>query len=556
MKRILLFISLLISLFVDAQVSAHRQVFSNSTGGVVVPPCAGTTNVFFTDIPITTDYSRPNHERWNENSGCQTASTIVKQTYYRRFFASDLFNNDGTHKLNGKFREKMTDAAVAGQLFAFRIATLYPDPDLGGFHDIYSYNGFFSVYPQSWYNAMAAETNPNNQVFNDGESWMVPYNAPSFLSLYQAAFTTVKNFLDTAFIRPLSGDKSGQSIPAKDMIHYIDVSGVGSYGEWHHCCQGNGLNTISNWLNYVNPSNPGRFATVATMKTIIDITVNTMNIYNTVIIINVLDAGFYGTGFNNTKIPAEVGIYALEKTNLAGRVGLRRDQVGNDEEYYHRILEQNTMTFTFAGKTTRADTAILNTYKRSYFVGEPQGSPANACGANMGCSPSQVRTLRMYSFGDGNYGGCAGVPTGNGLDSVRTAFRISGARIKLNGGTMTAVLQQNATFNVTLQYQNIGLATEHRPWTIQYELRNSSNVTVWTGSPDFSVEDFNPEITATSVSKNFVLPPSVPNGVYSLRIRIVDPTGYMDEYPLGITGRDDTDGSYLIRNNITVGPCT
>lgn len=548
----------LISLFfigVNLFAQPPAEGFIKTTAVAIPPPPGGTTNIFFNDIALTTDYSRPNHERWNENSGCQTASTIVKQTYYRRFFASDLFNNDGTHKLNGKFRTKMTDAAVAGQLFAFRMATLYPDPDLGGFNDIYSYNGFFSAYPQSWYNAMAAETNPNNQVFNDGESWMVPYNAPSFLSLYQAALTTIKNFLDTAFIRPLSGTKAGQSIPAKDMIHYIDISGVGSYGEWHHCCQGNGLNTISNWLNYVDYNNPGRFASIATMKTIIDITVNTMNTYNTVIIINVLDAGFFGSGFNNTKIAAEVGIYALEKRNTAGRVGLRRDQVGNDEQYYHMILEQNTMTFTFAGKTTRADTAILNTYQHAYFVGEPQGSPANSCpNINMGCSPGQVRTLRMYSFGDGNYGGCAGVPTGAGLDSVNTAFRISGARIKLNGGSMTTTLQANASFNVTLQFQNIGLATEHRAWQTRYELRNTvTDAVAWSSSTNFTVEDFNPSGVATTTNQNFVLT-GVAAGNYRLVLRIVDPTGYMDEYPLGTQGREDPDGVYQLRNNITVIP--
>lgn len=561
MKRILLFISLLISLFVEAQVSAKRQVFSNNSG-IVNPPCGGTANLFVTAIPLTDAFQRSHGgtDRWNENSGGQIVSGIpTPPVYYRRFFVSDMFNSDGTHKLNGLLRTKMTDAANAGQLFGFRMATLYPGPDLGGFHTIYSYDGNFSVYPEEWHTAMQAEGSIDNRDFNDGESWIPGYNGTAFKTRYAAAWVTVDSWFDTAFIRPTSGSKVGQSIPAKDMISYIDISGVGSYGEMHHCCLGEGKDNLhgsptdANGWRYNDESDggadtQGRVPSVASWKAIIDMQVNVLDWAHWVAVINILD----GKRFQNTEIPVEVGIYVLTKYNTAGRVGLRRDQFGNDDSYYHQILEQNTMSFG----GVRADTAILNTQKYAYFVAEPQGGPATSgdCGNghNMGCAPGQVVRYGMFSFGNGNYGG---TPTGAGADSVRHAARIAGPIIRINGGSMSATLQVNTSFNVTVRYQNLGVATDHRNWTVQYELRNSSNVTVWTGTPSFTVKGFIPAITEESVSSNFVLPLGIPSGLYRLVIRIVDPTNYLDPFRLGITGRE-SDGAYQLRNNITVGTCT
>lgn len=561
MRKLLLFISVLCAIDVDAQVHGLRQTYwglLKTTGAVnpcPVPPC--NTNLSFTDIPILTDFSRPGgSQNWNHQSGCQIVTNVPPPlSLYRRLFWSDLegntqgswqFDFDNRDGETGRLRASMEDALAAGQLYSFGVATLYPDPDLGGFAHVNSYDGFFSMYPEYVHDGMQASGLSD---FDDGESWLPNYNHPVYLNRLTALWTNLKNWFDTAIIRLVVNNVVVRAVPAMSMLQYIDIRGYGSYGEWHHCCQGDGYNQISNWI----ANQPGRFGTVATMKQIIDLQVDAFPNTPFVAIINTMDAGWqWGTGnpvgFNNTKIPAEVGIYILQKRNNFGLVGLRRDQVGNDEQYYHEILENNDMTF---GGSGQAKDSIMTRYRHSYFVGEPQGGIAFCFGVNSGCTPQQVRLYHMYSYGNGNWGGCAGTPTGIGADSVRISYRQAGARIKLNGGTMSTTLQQNAQFNVTLTMQNIGFATEHRPWTTTYELRNGANNTVWTSSVPFSIKGFYPDMGVQTLNNNFTLPNSVPVGTYRLVIKIIDPTGYLNPYPLGTSGRE-SDGAYQVRAGIQV----
>lgn len=546
MRNFFLFIAILISTCATAQTTQNRPFWGllrSASGGV--NPCPGcTTPLSFTDIPTSTDFSRPGgNQNWNHNSGCQIVPNVpAPLSLYRRFFWSDLEGNtQGSWQFNVRLRSSMEQALAAGQLYSFGVGVLYPGPDLGGFSEIFDYNGFFSVYPQYVHNGMQAESLPD---FNDGESWIPNYNSPTFLSRGAALWTNLKNWYDTAIIRIF--DNQGnliRSAPAMNMLQFIDIRMYGSYGEWHHCCLGNGYDIIANW-----PS--GRFGTATNIINIINFQINAFPDIPFVALANTADAGFdNGNGFQNTKIPAQVGIYVLTARNNFGLIGRRRDQVGNDEDYYKAIQENNNMTFGGSGP---AKDSIMTRYRYNYYVGEPQGGPANSCpNINMGCAPSQARKYHYYSFGNGNYGGCAGVPTGNGADSVRTAFRIQGARIKLNGGSMSTTLQQNAQFNVTLQFQNIGLATEFRPWTTQYELRNGANQAVWVGTIPFSIKGYYPDMGVATANNNFTLPNSVPVGTYRLVIRIIDPTGYMSPYPLGTNGRE-SDGAYQMRANISV----
>lgn len=559
MRKALFIIAALFSMCASAQVTGNKPFWGLLRSAAAVNPCPNppcNTNFSFSDIPATTDFSRyGGSQNWNFQSGCQIVGGVpAPLSLYRRFFWSDLegntqgswqFDFDNRDNETGRLRAGMEEALSNEQLFAFGVGTLYPDPDLGGFSHVNDYNGFFSMYPQYVHNSMQSSGLSD---FDDGESWLPNYNHTAYLGRFRQLFVNLKNWFDTAIIRV-----PGRQVPARFMLQYIDIRGYGSYGEWHHCCQGDGYNEISNWV----ADQPGRFGTVATMKELVDIQVDIFNTTNIVAIINTMDAGWqWGTGgpvgFNNTKIPAEVGIYILQKSNLAGPVGLRRDQVGNNEQYYHEILEDNDMTF---GGSPQAKDMIMTRYQTAYFVGEPQGGPPYDCpNVNMGCAPGQVRLYHMYSYGNGNYGGCTGPPNETGVDapdSVRTSFRLAGARIKLNGGSMSTTLQQNAQFNVTLTMQNIGVAAEHRAWTTTYELRNGANNAVWTSSVPFSIKGFYSGMGIQTLNNNFTLPGSVPVGTYRLVIKIVDPTGYLDPYPLGTNGREG-DGIYQMRANIQV----
>ena len=87
-----------------------------------------------------------------------------------------------------------------------------------------------------------------------------------------------------------------------------------------------------------------------------------------------------------------------------------------------------------------------------------------------------------------------------------------------------------------------------------YELRNSSGGVVWTGNSAFSPKLFLPQGSATGASDNFTLS-SVSPGTYSMYLIVRDPTNYKKPLPLAVNGRN-SDGSYLLRSNITVGTGT
>jgi hypothetical protein len=514
------------------------------------PPPGGTVNISMGALGFTADSSRPNSSSWNENSGAQIVAGLpTPQIRYRRFDWADCeasLTQGDYSKLNGKFRTFLQSCINNGQMAAFGIMQFYPEVcSSGGFNDFYFYDGFCGTYPEYVHNLMQASGTSD---FNDGTSWIPNYNHPSWLARWQALLVAINNWLDTETYTATSGPRVGQLVRFKDVISYVDLRGFGSYGEWHSCCIGNGYDNVATW-----PA--GTYGTTATMKTIIDIGADSFPNYPVCIIINVLD----GNRFNNTKIPVEVGIYALTKTNTFGKLGLRRDQWGDNSGYYHQILEQNTMTFN----GVRADTAILNRYKYSYITGEPPGYNCNnsseVCrnGVNMGWIPDQVQTLHAYNIGNGNWGGNA--PTNqSSVDSIRRAWRLMGAQILVTGGTMTQTLQTGATFNVTLNMQNIGLAVEHRAWTTQLILKNSVGTTVWTGTHSFAVKGFLPSASSTSYSTNFTLSGAVAGTGYNLYLKAVDPLGYARDYQFWNTGQTNRVMStsvlneYLVRPNITV----
>jgi hypothetical protein len=549
MKRILISISLLLALFANGQHGNRQTFWSFLHNRVVIPPIGGTTSLSFVELPPATDYSRPGgNERWNEQSGSQIVSGVpTPQVHYRRFSWADLEGNTvaGSWKFTTKLRSKFIDAINAGAMFAFGVMQLYPEACSESFNDSYSYDGSCSVYPEYVHDVMQSSGTGD---FSDGTTWIPNYNNSFWLARWDSLLRNTNRYIDTASYTATSGPRNGQLVYFRDVVSYVDVRGLGSYGEGHHCCLGSGYSTIANW-----PA--GRFPTIATMKRIIDIGADAFTNYPNCIIINWLDGGFdNGNGFANTKIPIEVGIYALTKTNTFGKLGLRRDQWGDNESYYHSILENNLMTFG----GVRADTAIKNRYKYSFFLGEPPGYNNGGStlrnGVNMGWVPSQAEILHPFSIGNGNYGG-TGNMTGSMPDSMRKAFRMAGSRTKIVSGNMTTTLQPNVSFNITLNFQNIGLAVEHWRWNTTYELRNSSNVTVWTGTSNFTLKGFAPISTTTSVSNSYILPGSVSPGTYRLMIKIIDPTGYRSPYPLGINGRE-SDGAYPVRTGIFVIPQT
>lgn len=491
------------------------------------------TSITPTQIATTTDFSRPAHTRWNNQTGGQSVSGVpAEKMFYRRYTWADVEGNTiGAWRFDERIKPDVISAIQAGAMFNMGIMTLYPDGS-NSFNNVNNIGGQNCTYPTYVHDEMQATGTSD---FLTNGNWVPNYNHPYFISRHGALHTNLRNWFDTASYTFTSGPRNGQTIFFRDVLAIFDVRGVGTYGEMHHANLGSPYNNIDYWA----ANQPGRFPTIATWKTLIDQQVDAFDDYQLTFIMNILD----NERFDNTRIPGEVGHYALTKTSSLGLLGFRRDQWGDPGSYYKDISLNSTYTFG----SFEFDTSTQNRWKFAPITGEP----INDVATNGNCTNivQEFRDYHTYGVGNGNYS--AGTPTGSCADSVRAAFRIQGSRCTITGGSMTTTLTQNATFNVTVNYQNIGIAPEYMKWKTQYEIRNqSTDAVAATFTSSFTPKLFLPQGSATAYNENFNLGNVTP-GTYRLVVKIIDTTGFREPYPLGITGRE-SDGAYQLRNNITV----
>ncbi len=489
----------------------------------------------FSFTPLTGFYARPGvgNDRWNEQSGGQIVSDYTTPTvYYRRFTVPEVIDASGNPYWS-RFDSKINAAIDARQRFAFRIFTMYAWPEADNFFNItptmsgtdYRTGNAVSAraaYPLEWHTTFQGE-GIKDWISESGD-WVAPYNNASYISRLNGVHAHIANHLDTGSYKPTW---SATAIPYKDVIQYIDVSGFGTWGEWHSYGTAPGNNT----LNYPT----GTFPTVATLKAIIDIHKNNYNPYQLCIIINVFD----NNRLPNTNIPAEVGVYAYRTRTSKGWMGSRIDHAGEQTGYDDFYLQLNSGTFG----GYRMDTASENRHRLAPFVGEPPGGPVTYNGVVQGALPLQARKWKLASIGNGNYGS---TPTGQGADSVRLAFSLMGYHLQLTGGSANST-STNLTIN--LNWKNFGLTPTYDHWDVEYSLRNGSGTEVWSEESSFDPYLFLPDygnVTKTDVYTK----PAIAAGMYALHVMAKDPTGYMTPLPLQITGRQ-SDGSYFL-SNVTI----
>lgn len=577
-NRYLTILFLFCSLFASAQFGQPRR----DTGNAVVPPDppGGTVNLVVPAISDNTEYA-PRYggvSRWNLESGAKIVPNLNETAFYFRLTwldcESSTVQGDYSKLSSGRMLARVTEALNNGQLFAFGIMQFYPEVcSAGGFNSgvFYGSPSRCSSYPEYVHNAMQGNGNSDYNDFQDGTSWIPAYNNPTWQARWLALHQAIMSWMNTTFIVPSSGPRAGQSIRVIDALAYVDIRGHGSYGEWHNCCigqnpdTGGDLTILSNYPGVVlsggNTDNNcfnsastiityGKYPTPQTMKNTIDAQVDTYSPFPCVVIINALD----GWRFCNTKIAPEVAAYICTKRNAAGvPIGFRRDQWGDFSDYYDNITRNNNQTYGGIGPFKDS---IMIRWRETYFTGEMPGysncNVSQVCrnGVLFGWLPNQAENYRPTWVGNGNFGGNA--PTNqSSVDSILRFYKLNGPRVVVRGGTMTQTLQAGSTFNVTLSMQNSGNSAIHRLWTTQIILKNSGGTTVFTGTHTFQVKGYLPA-AAANYSTNFTLSGAVPGTGYNLYIKLIDPLGYAQPFYLGNTGRDVTNGDYLLRPNITV----
>ena len=480
---------------------------------------AQTSPLSFTQIPFSsTDFTYTpfrGAEQWNNSSvtvDVPTQGTGVNATdaYYRfQWYQIETGNRVYDWSL---FDQQINSAIDNGQKFSFGVMPNCPycgGPKVGG---------ALLGYPAFLHTLMQAEAQPD-WITPQCTMWVPNWNSNSYL-------TAVENFCID--VNTHLNNTSHNGILYKDVINAIDIRSYGAWGEWH------GAFIINSPSDYPAGTQP----TSATLKRIIDAYKNGLPNFQLQLMISAFDGNYLG----NTMNPADVGVYGLQSRNAHGLFGWRRDSWGdNTDAYLHNYLELNNRG---TAALPQMKDSIMTRYKNAPVTGEPnfQGNYLDL--------PAEVRLYKINSFGNGNLGFTPGANASS--DSIRMASKLAGHRLQIEGGALSTTLTAGNPFTVTLNWRNAGLTPIYENWNIVFELRNSSNVAVWSQNSTFDPRLFLPSATTTPITDNFIVPSSL-NGTYSLVLICRDPKGYRKPLYLAITGRN-ADGSYLLRNNIVIGP--
>lgn len=484
---------------------------------------------------IVGDYSRymAGSYRWNENSGSQIVSGVpAPKCFYRRYTWTDIEHTTQNNYQWAKFDSGIKQAIDAGQTFAFGIMTSFPGND-GIFNRAENYSGIDqktgqtktaqSAYPQYLHNLFQSEgTKDWVGISND---WVMNYNSIHYVDRLKALHIAITNHINTTSYIAQAGPHQGKTVQFRDVIEYIDVRGVGNYGEWHHNA------SIPGYPIQVSQYFPnGTWPTIQTFKNIIDAHITGFPNWQLVVIFNVLDHML----FVNTQIPDEIGVYAMSVSNNYGLLGLRDDHIGDYMSYNDLIMKDHS--------NSSLRTVIMERWKYAPLMGEPPGyQNTGSCGVHM-CSLSEQLQNYHYSYvGNGNYG--MNPVTTAVSDIMRARFKEMGNIVRLTGGSFSLFLD-----NLTIQlgWENIGNAPPYDRWDVTFELRTSLlGSVIWSNTSKHKLYGFLPSATPTTVQDIYPRP-NIPNGTYKLCVIIKDPRdNYREPFPLGITSRQ-ADGSYYL----------
>jgi len=523
--RYLLFISLLISFTANSQFGNRNGWFKRNQ----TPPAVGNTPFSFTEIPYSdVDFINPGRgaEQWHNGSqgipNPSETSNIQSLDFYQRFQWADLEGSTQGSYTWTAFDGWVRDAINRNQQFSFGIMTVFTG---GG---KVSYGGGNSCYPLYLHNLMQAEAATSQDWLANGTDWIPNFNSPNYLARLRALHVALNTHILTATVTGTSGPYSGIAVPIRNVIYSIDIRGYGNYGEWH-------TGGICTWTTFPN----GRQPTVTSLMEIIDTHTEVFQDWPLGMMVAAYDGGY--TGVPLFAPYAQLGYYALTRTNNWGDVGFRRDQWGDPNPYLDNLMINNNMTYE---GSPAFKTFIVNKFKTSPVTGEP-----NPNSFDMADLETQVIEYGATSFGNGNFGA---YPNATIRDRIRAAWKRCGFRLKVTAGEAPTIITRTIQFTIKTNWVNVGIAPTYNNWTVQYELQNTvTSAVVWTGTSSKVLKLFRPDQGTVETSDNLTVPGSVTPGTYKLVVRVADTDDYRPDLKLAITPRN-SDGSYTIFSSVTV----
>jgi hypothetical protein len=503
--------------------SGCDAVLVDGRGGPDVEVVSAAVGFSFTPLPTDTDLMAPGRgaESWHAWSPVNVPTQAAPQPALDQYFRSTLTWNqlepaEGAYDFSSL--EARIKAAIDGGLgtkIAFGIMTVYADDEQP--HP--TSEGVGMTYPLYLHQRMMGEAVKPWK--NPSANWWLPnYNSPAYLDRLDALHRALNAWLDAT---------SYKGVTYKKVIYSVDVRGFGNWGEWHHYPFMDNMSapdgSAGSWPVGMRP-------TIATMKRIVDSHVKGFPDVRLTFMLAALDAQY----LNNTWNPPEITQYLLDVSNAAGKLGIRRDQWGAGDDYVHAYLEDNTRSFA-GGAPFK--TAIMDRYRSAPITGEPYPG----CG-DFALLPAEVSLYHASTVGNGNFCYDGNPPSTAMANNYREAMRRAGYRLVLTSGSATS-LAPGAGFNVSLTWQNLGVAPTYEHWRVTYELRSAGGTVAWSGASTFDPYLFHGDGAPRTVTDAFTLPTGVAPGTYDLVLIARDPNGYRRPLPLAIAGRL-ADGGYRL----------
>lgn len=502
---------------------------------------AQTTPMSFTNR--TTDFTAPGRggQHWGTSNWdgvfvpLLPAGNARPKNFYSRFNWLDIENNgsQGQNGTIGNYSWGVFDAFVnqaidSGAMFSF------------GLMPVCTGCGSFGEPPAYLQALMVTEGKPCPTVSGNIEP---NYQSIQWVTRYAALMHAVANHIATT---SRNGHSFTSAFLGYDLRHY------GEFGE------GNGFNTGTGSGNVPSSAQ----VTPLYLSRMVDSAISIFpNVQLTIPMSYVAPNNDYTIADGNTDTTA--AYHALTSSNTYGRIGWRRDNIGDNG--YNAYLTGTT--------ATNNGIPLLPLIMKCYQVAPIGGEPADDyCGTSRGSSVyydvfTEDTLFHMSYFGNGNYPilctnnavvNCSSntpANKSNGGDSLvvhmTSASAQEGYRLLLTGGNTPTSPVVGGAFNIVVNWQNTGLAPVYEVWPVTYELRAHTGGTVaksWTSH--FTPRLFQPRFTDSVVTDNETLT-GVSAGTYDLMMIIRDPAGYKSPLPLAINGAN-SDGSFTLRSSIVI----
>lgn len=349
-------------------------------------------------------------------------------------------------------------------------------------------------------------------------------------------------------------------------VSAINIRMYGLYGEWHMSGV-NYSNAPTKTTSYCSqsicvnnkPIKPGNGNGAATLRRIIDMHIRAFPSKQLIAMIGQSDS---------TENVSDALMYAMSRTvasdpPVSKPIGWRNECLGvikySDGAYHEHFRDAST--FTHWGHNTYTNDASESLVKNRWMYApvDTEYCPISSTMMNSAATDvfvkakSQILDFHVSLLGNGNMD----VPPASRVAEAIEAGKTSGYRLVLKSVTLPN-LNSGGSLEIQSVWENQGVAPVYEDWNIYYQLRAGTNI-VWNGKSTLTIRNILPTVNSPFTHTDNLSSLQLPNGNYSLLIKICDPLSSIcntNQTPtvsgnvrrplaLAINGRGN-DGSYLL----------